>query len=133
MNKSSTEGVMFEAFPKSQLQIIAPDGTVRSTETGIMSSKSVTIPNEAAVIHVGDEIRRKLPNGIEEAFEVVDPVYHSHFHGIPAHYQVKIRRKGSFPSGTGGHYTVTVSGANARVNIGSHDHSHNIATNDHVF
>src|SRR5690348_8965713 len=117
---------MFSHFPQSTLKIVSPEGIIRSVEKGIVSSKSITIPNEKTIIHIGDEIRRTLPNGIEETFEVLDPVYYEGMAGaIPPHYQVKIRRKGSFPAGTGGHLTFNVSGPNARVNIGSHDHSQN--------
>jgi hypothetical protein len=38
-----------------------------------------------------------------------------------------------FPSGQGGNYSVNISGQNARVNIASHDHSTNIATQGDVF
>lgn len=125
---------MFNHFPQSDLTIVAPDGTVRSVEKGIVSSKSITLPNNKAVVHVGDEIRRKLPNGVEETFEVLDPTYHEGMSGaIPAHYQIKFRRKGSFPAGTGGHYTFNVTGPNARVNFGSHDQSHNVAVHGSLF
>lgn len=125
---------MFSHFPQTELTIVSPDGAIRSLEKGIVDSKQVTIPNKNAVILVGDEIRRKLPNGIEETFEVVDPVFYDGMHGaIPPHFQIKIRRKGSFPAGTGGHFTFNVSGHNARVNIGSHDHSHNVVADNAVF
>jgi hypothetical protein len=120
-------------LPQTELKIVAPDGNVRSAEKGLIDSKQATIPNKAAVIHVGDEIRRTLPSGIEETFEVVDPVYYPQLHGIPAHYQVKIRRKGIYPVGTGGHFTFNVSGPNARVNIGSNDHSKNVVADKSVF
>jgi hypothetical protein len=124
---------MFNHFPQSELKIVAPDGTVRSVERGLVQSKLVIIPNKAAVVHVGDEIRRTLPNGVEETFEVLDPIYYDQSHAIPSHYQVKISRKGSFPAGTGGHFTFNVSGPNARVNFGSHDHSRNIVADHSVF
>jgi hypothetical protein len=40
--------------------------------------------------------------------------------------------KGCFPN-TGGHFNVTVSGSNARVNIGSTDNSTNIVSDNGVF
>ncbi len=125
---------MFGSFPQSELTIVSPDGTVRGVEKGIIDSKLATISNKNAVILAGDEIRRKLPNGIEETFEVVDPVFYNGMGGaIPAHYQVKIRRKGSFLAGTGGNFTFNVSGPNARVNIGSHDNSQNFASGNNIF
>ncbi len=125
---------MFEAFPQSELTIVSPNGTIRSVERGLVDSKQITIPNSKAVICVGDEIRRKLPNGTEEAFEVIDPVYFEGLHGaIPAHFQIKVRRKGSFPAGTGGHLTFNLSGPNARVNFGSLDQSQNVVASDSAF
>jgi RNA 3'-terminal phosphate cyclase len=49
-----------------------------------------------------------------------------------AHYEVSIGRKGAYPSGTGGYY-IKVSGQNARVNIGSADHSRNLAIEGDIF
>jgi hypothetical protein len=108
---------LFSHFPQSDIDIVAPDGTVRHRTKGLVDAKSVTLPDPSIVIQPGDEIRRRIPSGVEEAFEVVDPVFHERFHGIPAHYQIKVRKKGTFPSGQGGNYSLHVSGQNARVNI----------------
>jgi hypothetical protein len=59
---------------KSDLKIVSPEGTTRSVERGLVDSKQIIIENTKAVILVGDEIRRTLPNGMEETFEVLDPV-----------------------------------------------------------
>ncbi|HTS41477.1 MAG TPA: hypothetical protein VMH84_13170 [Xanthobacteraceae bacterium] len=124
---------MFKNFPQSELSIVAADGTIRHKVKGIIDSKLATIPDPNVVIHTGDEIRRILPNGTEEVFEVLDPVFYQKMHGVPAHFQVKIRRKGEFPKGTGGNFTIHISGPNARVNISSTDNSHNIVANRSVF
>ena len=134
-------------FPQSEIDIVAPDGIVRHRTKAIVHAKSVTvpkpmvvtdpgsiiIPDPSLVIEPGDEIRRRRPSGREETFEVVDPVFHEKARYIPAHYQAIVRKKGIFPSGQGGYYNVHVSGQNARVNIGSSDHSTNIATQGDVF
>jgi hypothetical protein len=120
---------MFESS-KSDLKIVSPDGAIRSIERGLVDSKRIIIENIHAVILVGDEIRRTLPNGMEETFEVLDPIC---FTGPLAHYEVRFRRKGTFPSGSGGNFMFHVSGANARVNVNSHDQSHNVAIGDSVF
>jgi hypothetical protein len=125
---------LFSHFPQSDIDIVAPDGTVRYRTKGIVDPKSVIISDSSLLIQPGDEIRRRIPSGVEETFEVIDPVYHESFAGaIPAHYQVKVRKKGMFPHGHGGNYSVHVSGQNARINIGSRDHSTNIATQGDVF
>ena len=120
---------MFDSH-KSELKILSPEGKIRSIERGLVDSKQIIIENTQAVILVGDEIRRTLPNGMDETFEVLDPVC---FTGMLAHYEVKYKRKGTFPSGTGGNFTFHVAGPNARVNFNSHDESRNIVTGDNVF
>jgi hypothetical protein len=120
---------MFESH-KSDLKIVSPEGNVRSIERGLVDSKQIIIENTRAIILVGDEIRRTLPNGMEETFEVLDPTC---FTGPLAHYEVKFKRKGTFPSGAGGNFTVNINGPNARVNLNSHDHSYNVVTSNNVF
>ena len=115
---------------KSDRKIVSPEGQIRSMERGLVDSKQIIIENTKAVILVGDEIRRTLPNGMEETFEVIDPVC---FTGPLAHYEVRFRRKGAFPSGTGGNFTFHVSGPNSRVNVNSHDQSHNTVIADNAF
>lgn len=123
----------FASFPHSDLKVIAPDGTVRSTARGVFSGKEVSVFDASLQIFAGDEIRRTLPNGTEEAFEVIDPKYFDAFHGIPANFQIDVRRKGTFEAGKGGHYNIHVSGQNARVNVHSTDNSTNVVSGGDVF
>jgi hypothetical protein len=124
---------MFEDFPKSNFEIVGADGSRRGPVEGIYTADMIAVLDARAQIYAGDELRRKLPNGSEEAFEVVDPVFYEKFSGLPAHYQVQIRRKGAFKPGTGGNYNIHISGSNARVNINSTDNSKNIAQDHRVF
>lgn len=124
---------MFNEFPQSDFQIIAPGGESKGSVKGIYSKDKIVIPDATAPIAVGDELRRTIPSGAEETFEVIDPVYHQGFGGIPSHFQVAIRRKGAFDPGKGGNYTINVSGSNSRVNIGSTDNSTNTHTDNRVF
>ncbi|WP_146056326.1 hypothetical protein [Methylobacterium sp. V23] len=123
----------FDSFPQSEIDIVAPDGTVRSSTKAIVTPKAITIADVQTHIFAGDEIRRLIPNGTEEAFEVIDPVFNQKFHSIPAHYSVKYKRKGAFPKGMGGNYIFNVSGPNARVNFQSTDNSVNKIGDDTVF
>lgn len=120
-------------IPRSMFSIVDQDGQPKGSVQGIFSSKMITVFDHMANIVVGDEMRRVIPNGSEEAFEVVDPVFYESGPGIPAHFQVKIRRKGTFPSGAGGNYNVHVSGNNARVNVHSVDKSVNTVNDARVF
>ena len=124
---------MFDGFPKSVFQIVGKDGQGKGRVSGVYSSDMIAIDDVSVSLIVGDELRRTLPNGTEEAFDVVDPVFYNRGQMIPAHFQVKIRRKGAFNPGTGGNYTIHLSGNNARVNLHSTDNSSNIVIDNRVF
>ncbi|WP_319320748.1 hypothetical protein [Shinella sp.] len=120
-------------IPKSEFEIIGQDGQPKGLVQAVYSSSMIAVFDPMASIVVGDEMRRVITNGSEEAFEVVDPVFYEGGAGIPAHFQVKIRRKGTFPPGSGGNYSIQVSGNNARVNVHSIDKSTNIINDARIF
>ena len=124
----------FDGFPRSALTIVSPEGEVRAHVEGIVTKNLVVIDDSKVVVLSGDEIRRTLPNGQEEVFSVIDPVFYDDGPGdFGPHYQVSIQRKGMFAPKSGGHYAVHVSGPNSRVNISSHDQSVNIVHEGTVF
>jgi hypothetical protein len=114
-----------------EIDVVAPDGTVRCHVIGYYSGSQFVIDDMKADVRPGDEIRRMLPNGNEEAFTVLDPKFFKGHFG--PHYQVKVGRSGIFSRHTGGNYTVHVSGSNSRVNIGSTDQSTNTVVNGNLF
>lgn len=115
-----------------KIDIVAPEGEIRSSVLAYFAGNIFIIEDMSVDIQTGDEIRRPLPNGKEQAFTVMNPV--CYLSGpIAPHYQVKIAPKGTFDQHKGGHNQVTVSGPNSRVNIGSHDSSVNVAISDNVF
>ncbi len=115
-----------------KIDIVAPEGEIRSSVLAYFAGNLFVIEDMSVDIQAGDEIRRPLPNGKEQAFTVTDPACYPSGPFAP-HYQVKIAPKGTFDQHKGGHYQVTVSGPNSRVNIGSHDSSVNVAISDNVF
>jgi hypothetical protein len=115
-------------FKTHPCTIVAPDGSVRSTPSAHFAGSLITIQGADVVVMPGDEIRRLLPNGTEEVFDVIDPVFYDEHFG--PHFQIKVSRKGAFPPHTGGNYNVHVSGPNSRVNIASQDHSVNLVAGD---
>ncbi len=123
----------FDGFPKSKFEIISPDGEIRGQSEGIFTGKMVAVFDSMLQVFVGDEIRRRLPNGTDEAFNVTDPVFHQGLHSIPDHFQIKVARKGAFPHNQGGHFNIVVNGANGRVNINSKDNSRNVVGDHAVF
>jgi hypothetical protein len=111
---------MFNSMPKHECDVIARDGTIRASATkGIFAPTKIILLDPKIVIEPGDEIRRRLPNGTDETFEILDFHFVDQLHSLPSHYQVSIRRKGTYPHGTGGHL-INITGNNSRVNIGSH-------------
>lgn len=102
---------------------------IAKTEASILP-KVIVVLDVSLPINVGDEVRRRLPNGQDEAFEVLDPKFFEKFHDLPPHFKLEYRRKGQFAHGAGGNYTISVQGANARVDIASRDQSTNIVTGD---
>jgi hypothetical protein len=123
----------YEQFPQSDIDIVDAEGNVRCSTKCLINKNTITIPDASINIEIGDEIRRKLPNGKEEVFTVLDPPFREQWQGFPARYEVNVSRKGAFAAGTGGNYRIHVSGANSRVNIGSTDNSRNIMSNSDVF
>ncbi len=121
--------------PNASVTIVDREGNIRAnTRALIAGSELAVIEDVSLTIEPGDEIRRVLPNGQEEAFEVIDPVFYDVGVGrIRKHYQVKMRRKGTFSPHTGGNYNIHVSGQNARVNIASQDSSQNYAVEAGTF
>jgi hypothetical protein len=118
-------------FKTDPCTIVAPDGSIRSTPQAQFTGSLIIIQGADVVVLPGDEIRRKLPNGTEEAFNVIDPVFYDEHFG--PHFQIKVTRKGVFQPHTGGNYNLHVTGSNARINVGSQDHSTNISNTGDVF
>ncbi|NKJ23850.1 hypothetical protein [Dyella sp. SG609] len=106
------------------IDVVAPDGSVRSRVKGYFSGKQFIIDDMTVDVREGDEIRRSLPNGREEAFVVTDPKFYKNGH-FGSHYQVSVARRGVFDKSSGDKYTINVSGHNSRVNVGSTDNSSN--------
>jgi hypothetical protein len=121
---------MFDDFPKSCFEVISPEGEVRGSAEGIFAGETVMVSDITLQIFAGDEVRRSLPNGSDDVFTVVDPRFFDAFGGIDAHFQLKVRRKGTFPHRQGGHF-INVTGANARVTFGN-DSSTNLIVTDVV-
>lgn len=119
-------------FRTHRCDIVAPDGSIRSSPQAQFTGDLIIIEGKDTVILLGDEIRRVLPNGTDETFDVINPIFYD-TRIMGPHFQIKARRKGTFQHGQGGNYSINVSGANARVNIASTDKSTNVAIQGDVF
>lgn len=72
-----------------------------------------------------DKVIRKLPNGSEEIYLVLDRGYYTGMGGIKAHYQAKVRKESAI-SASRPSVTYNLHGAASRVNINSVDSSLNV-------
>lgn len=122
----------FDTMKSSELEIVRAGRTEVLRTKGVVTGGLIVLRDVKVAIAMGDEIRRRLPSGDDEVFDVVDPTFYD-VGPFGPHYQVKVRRKGSFPSGTGGNYVFNVSGTNARVNFQSADNSKNSSSNFTLF
>jgi len=95
----------------------------------VAGSDLIVIKGNKYIIDVGDLLTRKLSNGAEETYQVVDPKYYETTPGSSGpHYQLKVKKLG-VPEARAAfqHIVYNVTGNNARVNVDSVDNSTNIA------
>jgi hypothetical protein len=95
----------------------------------VAGSDLIVIKSNKYIIDVGDLLTRKLSNGAEETYQVVDPKYYETTPGSSGpHYQLKVKKLG-VPEARAAfqHIVYNVTGNNARVNVDSVDNSTNIA------
>lgn len=97
------------------------DGINASVQGSIIYTKRTDI-----MVEPHDHILRRLPNGSEEQYEVLDPVFHTSPGGNSSHYEIKCRKLGvASENKVISVNTFHVSGNNARINSHSTDNSIN--------
>lgn len=122
-------------FNKDKVDLIKQDGSrADGVSATVSGSNQIFIRADKHIIDVGDLITRKLSNGGEETYQVVDPKFYEHTPGASGpHYQLKVKKLGLPEAQAAVQHVYNVSGNNARVNVGSVDNSTNIANiNDAV-
>lgn len=121
----------FGSMMTDTIEVLRKNGEVRSGIKASVQSGGIYIVGvpEGLLIEPDDLVRRGMSNGAEETFQVVDPGFHENFGGIPASYQMKVRKLG-LPEAERAiqHLTVHMTGHGARFNNQSADHSTNAVT-----
>jgi len=117
----------FKALLTDTVSLIKQDGTTVNGIKASVQTNKIFIQGQKPLIESGDLIQRKMSNGAEETFEVIDPGFHEKFHSIPAGYQMKVRKLG-IPEARSAIQSITynVTGNNARINQNSVDQSVNV-------
>lgn len=123
----------FSRMPHSHFEVIAPGGEIRCTGEAVFTDEVIAIFDEQARVVVGDEIRRRLPNGMDDTYQIAKVVFYEKTHGIPGHFQVFGHPKGHMPHREGGNFNITINGHNGRVNIDTTDNSTNSVGDNPVF
>ncbi len=121
-------GHRFSQLMRDVVALVKPDGTrVEGVRASVQSTK-IMVTDASLPIEEGDTIDRERPGGIVERYTVLDAGYHDTFHGIPAHFQMEVRKETAIPRvppGPSHNYYLT--GPNSRVNTNSVDASVNVA------
>ncbi|MCY0799628.1 hypothetical protein N0398_01040 [Providencia rettgeri] len=92
-----------------------------------VQSKKIIIMRSDILIETGDLIQRKMSNGGEETYEIIDPGFYERHSSIPAHYQITYKKLGLPEAGQAvKDITYNFYGSNSRVNNHSIDNSLNV-------
>ena len=106
------------------------DGTVVDNIKAIVEPKRITIlaqkREKLPLINPGDTIQRKMSNGDQETYKVIDPNYQEKFGAIPARYVMVVSKLGIPETKRAGTNIFNVTGPNARINQNSVDQSVNV-------
>ncbi|PHM48719.1 hypothetical protein [Xenorhabdus sp. KK7.4] len=92
-----------------------------------VQSEKIFIQRSDILIETGDLIQRRMSNGGEETYEVIDPGFHERHGPIAAGYQMTHKKLGLPEVGQAmQNITYNISGSNSHVNNHSIDNSINI-------
>ncbi len=118
---------MFSSMMNNNVVLIKKsDGTRISGIKASVQTKKIFIDENKILIEAGDHIEHVMSNGGKDVYEVIDPGFHEEFAGMPAHYQIDVRKLG-VPEAKMFQQNITynISG-NGRVNNSSTDQSINV-------
>lgn len=112
---------------KDNVSLLKNNGERVDNISASVQSKKIFIQRSDILIQTGDLIQRKMSNGGEETYEVIDPGFHERHGSIAAGYQITHKKLG-LPEAEKAVQNITynISGPNARVNNHSTDNSKNV-------
>lgn len=118
----------FSDMLNDNVSLLKKDGERVEGLKASVQSKKIFINRSDVLIETGDLIQRRMSNGGEEIYEVIDPGFYESVDGIDAHYQISHKKLG-LPEAKQAVQSIiyNISGPNARVNNNSVDSSTNIS------
>lgn len=78
---------------RDKVSIVKQDGRRFDDIRANVQQGIIFIDDASLPVEEGDRIKRTLPNGLIESYLVVDRGYYERVGGIPAHYQIEVRRE----------------------------------------
>lgn len=117
----------FDDLLTDTVSVLKQSGDIIAGVKSSVQKNKIFIQRSDILIETGDLIQRKMSNGAEETFRVIDPGFNEAFHGIPAGYQMDVTKLG-IPEAKAEvqHITYNISGTNNRINKNSTDNSINL-------
>jgi hypothetical protein len=80
-------------LPNDIVSLVKVNGQRYGNIKSLVQPELVFISDSTLPIEEGDKIIRELPNGLTETYLVLDRGYYPTFHGMAAHYQVKVQKE----------------------------------------
>lgn len=121
----------FANLMSDTVDILKNDGTKVSGLKASVQRNKIFMAADKLLVQPNDLVIRRMSNGAEETYRVIDPGFREAFHGITAHYQMEVQKLGlPEAKSTVQSITYNVTGNNARINQNSVDNSTNVVQID---
>jgi hypothetical protein len=115
----------FEDLMTDKISVLKKDGRRFEGIKASVRSNEISIVGADRLIESGDIVSRKMSNGGEETFEVIDPGFREEFFSIPAGYRMEVRKLGIPEAQAAVQHIYNIAGNNTRINQNSVDNSTN--------
>ena len=115
---------MLSGLMNDKIRVVKPDGTTSGWLQASVTRGEIVVGAET-VIEEGDIVERDTSVGIER-HEVEEATFFENFHGIPAHYQLRVVKRTKTVRAKPSQSTVHVQGDGNTVVVGSTDTAINV-------
>jgi hypothetical protein len=82
----------FSSLMKDTVSLLKKNGEKTNGIRAGVQKRKIFIDRSDILIETGDLIQRKMSNGGEETYEVIDPGFYERHGGITAHYQMDVKK-----------------------------------------
>lgn len=84
----------FSSLMKDTVSLLKKNGEKTDGIKASVQKRKIFIDRSDVLIETGDLIQRKMSNGGEETYEVIDPGFYERHGSIAAHYQMDVKKLG---------------------------------------